>query len=132
MSILIKFAVYRFTYIYHIFVYIHVLRKSCNAKVERLVTKTTHTFSHVFFFSVHAVYANKPFLTILYIRYYWCYQTVYINKDMLNMLPSFAVLYIIVTFPKSTEVRYWNIWPQINNDQMTLWIFCFVFLCHEK
>lgn len=106
MSLLIKFAVYRFTYIYHIFVYIHVLRKSCNAKVERLVTKTTHTFSHVFFFSVHAVYANKPFLTILYIRYYWCYQTVYINKDMLNMLPSFAVLYIIVTFPKSTEVRY--------------------------
>lgn len=128
-------CLYLFTQIFHISVYMHVLWNSCNAKNERLVIKTTQKFSHVFFcsFSVHAVHVNKTFYIILYIRYHCCNPTVYNNKDMLNMLPFFAVLYITVAFAKSTEVRFWNIMPQINNDQMTLWIFCNFFLIfHEK
>lgn len=54
---------------------------------------------------MHAVHVNKTFYIILYIRYHCCNPTVYNNKDMLNMLPFFAVLYITVAFAKSTETN---------------------------
>lgn len=42
------------------------------------------------------------------------------NMAMLNTFLIFAVFYIIVTLAKSREVRFLNIWPQINNDPMRL------------
>lgn len=46
----------------------------------------------------------------------------YMKMDMLNKFLIFAVLNVIVTMAKYKEVRFWNIWPQINNDPMRLWL----------
>lgn len=84
--------------------------------------KIKHTFAHGFF-DFLCLLCHKIFCINLFIRdviktrefptWIWLCWT----RSLFSLF-----FYIIVTLAKSREVRFWNIWPQINNDPMRLWL----------